>query len=122
LSAPRVLAITVNQACVLKSGTIDDAVVTATSDITFTEDNELKVYPNPTSGKVNFEFRIKDNARVVLDISNVVGMHIDRIFDDDVIATEPNKVVFENSIPPGIYFYNLKWNDKTITGKFIKTE
>ena len=115
----------------MKSGTIPDEVttvneiasseVTAVSDITFTEDNELKVYPNPTSGIVNFEFRINDNARVVLDISNVVGMHIDRIFDNNVNATESHKVVFENSISPGIYFYFLKWNNQTITGKFIKT-
>jgi len=119
-SAPLTMAITVDPNCTLKSGTIANAV-TATSDITFTEDNELKVYPNPTSDKVNFVFRINDNARVVLDISSVVGTHIDRIFDDDVIATEPHKVVFEKSIPPGIYFYNLKWNNQTITGKFIKT-
>jgi len=119
-SAPLEMYITVDQNCTLKSGTISDEAI-ATSEITFTEDNELKVYPNPTSGNVNFEFRIKDNARVVLDISNVVGTHIDRIFDNDVNATEPYRVVFEKSISPGIYFYHLKWNDQTITGKFIKT-
>jgi hypothetical protein len=117
----RDLAINVNQTCVLKSADLAMAEL-ATSEVALSEENELKVFPNPTSGKVNFVFRINENARVTLDITTITGLHVDRIFDDDVTATDPQSVIFEKSIAPGVYFYNLRWNDQTITGKFIRTK
>jgi hypothetical protein len=83
--------------------------------------NEVNVFPNPTAGPVTFEFQISDNAKVTIDITSMTGQHIERIFDADVQAGDTKTVIFEKSLPPGIYLYNMRWNDRTITGKFIKT-
>jgi hypothetical protein len=30
-------------------------------------------------------------------------------------------VVFDKSLPSGVYLYILRWNNEVVTGKFIKT-
>ena len=105
--------------CVLKDASILTGNEELASDPSI---NELKVFPNPTSGAVTFEFRINVDANVTIDISSIVGAHVYRIFDADVMATETQSVLFDKPILPGVYFYTMRWNDQTITGKFIKTE
>ena len=113
-SIPLNFQITVN-ACTLKSASIEGPEPGPIVK------NELKVYPNPTSGAVNFEFQITENARVTLDIITMIGTPIDRVFDADVEAGETHIELFDKAIPTGVYFYQMKWNDQIITGKFIKT-
>jgi hypothetical protein len=82
--------------------------------------NEINVYPNPTAGPVTFEFKISENAKATLDITSTNGEHIARIFDAEVEAGNTQKVVFEKSLPPGVYLYYLRTNTHLLTGKFIK--
>jgi hypothetical protein len=82
--------------------------------------NEVSVYPNPTTGPVTFEFQISENSRATLDITSMNGEQIARIFDAKVEAGIKQKVVFEKSLPPGVYLYYLRSNNHLLTGKFIK--
>jgi len=82
----------------------------------------LKVYPNPSSGPVTFDFSVSINAKVTLDIFAMSGQRIARIFDADVEADVAQTVVFDKSLPSGVYVYVLKWNDQVVTGKFVKTK
>ena len=82
----------------------------------------LKVYPNPSSGPVTFDFSVSINAKVTLDIFAMSGQRIARIFDADVEADVTQTVVFDKSLPSGVYVYVLKWNDQVVTGKFVKTK
>ena len=121
-SIARTIAITILKAAIIPVFDVQGAVdiPTAKLDVTLAK-NELKVYPNPTSGQVTFEFRISENAKVTLDITSIIGERISRIFDAVVEAEETKTVIFEKSLPPGVYLYYMRWNDRTITGKFIKT-
>jgi len=117
-SISRSIDITVNGST-LKSGSLStplntDAPVIPTID--------LKVYPNPSSGPVTFEFRINDNAKTTLDIFGVSGKRIARIFDANVESSVIQTVHFDESLPSGIYVYVLKWNDQVITGKLIRNK
>jgi hypothetical protein len=104
----------------LKSGDIFEAAAVAPQNVE-RGDNSLKVYPNPASGPVTFEFQINENTKATLDIFTVSGQRISRIFDADVNANEIQTVFFDKSLPSGVYVYVLKWNDQVITGKIIRT-
>ena len=91
------------------------------SDLTVAK-NELKVYPNPTSGQATFEFGITENARVTLDIYSITGQHIDRIFDASMDAGIKQKVLFDQSLSTGTYPCIMRWNNQMITVKLIITQ
>lgn len=112
------LPITVNN-CILKSGVLDGSEVTVTSP---SATNELKVYPNPASGAVTFEFRIGVSAKATLDLTSMSGQLIDRMFDADVEAGIQQNVFYEKSLAPGVYIYMLRWNNQLLTGKLIITK
>ena len=120
MSLPRLIFIIVDKK-ILKSGSLsvdtDKVIIDALS-----AKNELKAYPNPTSGAIFFEFRINDNAKATLDITSMNGQRIARIFDADVEAGITQTVLFDKTLATGTYIYYLKWNDQMITGKFIKTK
>ena len=118
-SLPRVLFVIVDK-LILKSGSFSLDADKVNIDA-ISAKNELKAYPNPTSGAIFFEFRISDNAKATLDITSMNGQRIARIFDADVEAGITQTVFFDKSLAAGTYIYYLKWSDQLITGKFIKT-
>ncbi len=118
-SLPRVMFIIVDKT-ILKSGSLSDDYNKSSIDA-ISAKSELKVYPNPTSGPVIFEFRIGVNTKATLIITSMTGQRIATIFDADVEAGITQTVVFEKSLPTGTYLYFLNWKDQRITGKFVKT-
>ncbi|MEI6677641.1 MAG: T9SS type A sorting domain-containing protein, partial [Mariniphaga sp.] len=101
----------------LLSGDFDKGSIDALS-----AKNELKAYPNPTSGPVVFEFRIGENAKATLDITSITGQLIARVFNANVEAGIPQNVICNESLAPGVYLYILRWNGQTIIGKLIITQ
>jgi hypothetical protein len=81
--------------------------------------SDLKVYPNPASGPVTFEFNIADNAKATLDLFSMAGKRIATIYNADVEAGIPYKVIYTESLAPGVYVYILRWNNQVLTGKLI---
>jgi hypothetical protein len=119
-SIARTLAITGLKSLYIPVGITQGAVElqTAKIDVTILE-NELNVYPNPTSGIAIFEFRIDENARVKLDIFSLNGKHIDRIFNADALAGIIQTVRFDHSLPTGIYPCVLRWKGRMISIKLV---
>jgi hypothetical protein len=117
-SAPRSGFITIGTT--LKAGIISDVIEPATMDATPAK-IELKVYPNPASGPVTFEFMVTVDAKVTIDIFSISGKQIARIFNTDVEANVSQTVIFDEPLSSGVYPYVLKWNDQVVTGKLIKT-
>jgi hypothetical protein len=83
--------------------------------------SSINAHPDPTTGPVTFDFNVSINAKVTIDISSMTGQRIARIFDADVEADVTQTVVFDKSLPSGVYLYILRWNNEVVTGKFIKT-
>ena len=103
----------------LKAGIISDVLDPVKADATPPK-IDLKVYPNPASGPVTFDFRVSVDAKVTLDIFSISGQRIARIFDADIDADVMQSVIFNEPHPSGLYVYVLKWNDQVVTGKLIR--
>jgi uncharacterized protein YjdB len=79
----------------------------------------LKVYPNPTSGPVTFEFELDEDARAILDIYSISGQHIATIYNSETEAGNIHNLSFNQSLPSGTYPCILRWKGKMITVKLV---
>ena len=119
-SIARTIAISGLKAAIIPAATIQgSAEAPADVQVITPRLNELKVYPNPTSGQVTFEFQITQDAKAKLDIYTMNGQHISRIFDADLKAGVIQTVLFDQSLPSGIYPCILTWKGEMITVKLI---
>ncbi len=73
----------------------------------------MKVYPNPSDGKITFDFN-GNNTKCTLIITNISG---NEILHEEIVDSSK----FDLSVKPaaGIYFYTLLNNNFTYTGKLI---
>jgi hypothetical protein len=87
------------------------------------ESNNLKVYPNPFSEQVTFEFVSGVDARALLEIDNMLGQRVATLMDGWVEKGVLNRAQFKpmNS-KSGIYIYKLILNGNVQTGKVIYKE
>ena len=84
---------------------------------------ELKVFPNPFTDKVTFEFVSAANAYGTLDIYSLTGQHVARILDRQVSAGELNRVEFiPNNNSTGVYLYRLDLDGNIQIGRVIYKE
>jgi len=85
-----------------------------------TGNSGLKVYPNPFSDKVTFEFTSPQDAHAVLEIHNLLGQKINVLMDVNVKQGVVNKAEYEPAgQSPGILIYQLKLDDSVQTGRLI---
>lgn len=120
-SAARSMTITLVKGAVIPSDTINQAA--ATIPVTLLDitpgNSQLLIYPNPTLGQANLEFRISNDAHVTLDIVSMSGHRITRIFDADLVAGISQTVLLQQALPTGVYFCVMRWNGKMITEKLV---
>jgi hypothetical protein len=84
------------------------------------EANSLKVYPNPFSEKLNFEFVSDKTARAVIEIFNMTGQSVTRLLDQQVQKGVMNRVEYEpTNIISGVYLYKLTIDGNTSVGRVI---
>jgi hypothetical protein len=84
------------------------------------EMNSLKVYPNPFSDKLNFEFVSDKSARAVIEIFNMTGQSVTRLLDQHVQEGVINRVEFApTNIISGMYMYKLTIDGNSTVGKVI---
>jgi uncharacterized protein YjdB len=120
-SAARSMTITLVKGAVIPSDTINQAaakIPVTLLEIT-PENNQLKIYPNPTLGQANFDFQISTDAHVTLDIVSMSGHQIARIYDADLVAGILQTVLLQQTLPTGVYFCVMRWNGKMITEKLV---
>jgi len=87
------------------------------------EPSDLKVYPNPFTEKVTFEFVSGKDAYGVLEIFNITGQKVARILDRPVEAGVMNRIEYEpNSKVTGMYFYRLDLGGELQVGRIIYKE
>ncbi len=102
-----------------KSGQFDN-LVTETVENPIGEINDLKVYPNPFSQKLNFEFVSARNANAILEIYNLNGQLIAKLLDQPVQGGVLNRIEYTpNEIISGMYIYKLNLDGNISVGKVI---
>ena len=81
----------------------------------------LNVYPNPSKAQVNFDLVFeKDMKNVVLEIVNLTGQKVVELYNGNVLEGAQNHFEFDASkFNEGIYFYHLKAEGKSVTGKVV---
>ena len=80
--------------------------------------NAIKLYPNPTTGKVFIQSRQRIGSSVEVKIFNTVGGLVKRLEWD---ALELTQSIDLQGIASGIYFVELKVNGQSLTRKLSVT-
>lgn len=76
-------------------------------------------FPNPFKDKTTFEFQLKQAAHIILEIRDITGK---RFLNQNLGLKHAgrNVIQFENqNLESGIYFYTLKSDNESISGKMI---
>ncbi|HCY43081.1 MAG TPA: hypothetical protein DHV48_17390, partial [Prolixibacteraceae bacterium] len=82
--------------------------------------SSLKVYPNPFSDKVMFEFVSGADAHAVLEINNMLGQKVATLLDKQVSKGVMNRIEYEpKDVISGIYLYRLTLDGNVQIGKLI---
>ena len=78
-------------------------------------------YPNPFNPTTNIRFDLKADAKVTLEIYNVLGMKV-RTFDNSTMSAGTHEIPVDMStMPSGVYYYRFTAIDNT--GKaFVQTQ
>ncbi|NOX89486.1 MAG: T9SS type A sorting domain-containing protein [Calditrichaeota bacterium] len=80
----------------------------------------MQNYPNPFNPTTNIEFKPNESGRVTLEVFDVNGRLVQKLFDDKVQANRLYRVEFKgNNLSSGIYFYRLKINNHLETRKMV---
>ena len=78
---------------------------------------DVKVYPNPASGRLFFEVSDLLNNDISVTIVNSQGS---TVYSSRFKPDFDNKINIDvNEYKPGVYFYNMQINNKNYNGKFI---
>lgn len=80
----------------------------------------LMVYPNPSSGDVNFSFDVDEEGEVTLFVSDVSGRTVKTILNKQMVA---GKYVYTDNISnlsDGVYMASLLTNNNKATAKIVK--
>ncbi|MCD4770028.1 MAG: T9SS type A sorting domain-containing protein, partial [Bacteroidales bacterium] len=91
---------------------IDDNVINDSRTV-------LKAYPNPFNPTINFSFTLEENSETEIKIFNIKGELISSIKEDFLNIGE-NKISWRtDNISSGVYFVQLKVNNKILETKKI---
>jgi hypothetical protein len=79
----------------------------------------LKVFPNPTSGKINIEFNLNDNVPVNIELFNSSGQKLKTISGLQTFAGKNHIESDLTNYPTGIYWITVRTDNFSETRKFI---
>ena len=84
------------------------------------DETEMRVFPNPTSGEITIDFKVKQTGRVKLYIVGMNGEITHVILDKDMPEGEYVYSSNINHLIQGIYVASLQAKNQKITKKIIK--
>ena len=102
---------------------VDQAIVDQTKVAQITDGfdaSALKVYPNPFTDKVYFEFVSGKDTHAVLEITNILGQKIKTLIDGPVKAGVMNRVEYQpENMVSGILIYRLILDGNVQNGRVV---
>jgi len=81
----------------------------------------LKVYPNPFTDHLYFDLQLQNDAKVIIEIYNLSGVKLARIFSQDIKAFDDYRIEYApENVSSGILIYRMYIDGKIyFTGKAI---
>ncbi len=96
----------------------------ATTNVGIAENNEdlhnVKVSPNPFTGKTNITYSLPKPSQVELIIIDITGKELIKLVNEKQSKGTQTAVLNASKLNNGIYFYKLKIGDKLQEGKLIR--
>jgi hypothetical protein len=83
------------------------------------EYNLAQNYPNPFNPVTTIEYALPEAARVRIEVYNTLGQIVDVLMDGFQDAGYYVVTWSAGEIPSGVYFYRIKANDYTATGRMV---
>jgi hypothetical protein len=85
--------------------------------------NSFEVFPNPSSGQVQFSFVADDNGPVTLDLYDVNGKLVQNIYRGSLQKGNLKEAVFiKGNFPAGVYIASLKTASGITQKKIVFTK
>lgn len=82
----------------------------------------VKNYPNPFSQRTTIEFTLPQTARVSLRVLNMMGEEVLTVLSETMHAGIHQADVDARQLSSGIYLYELRINEQTVTGKMNRSQ
>ena len=99
---------------------IDDlSFTTATAINESSIENGLNLYPNPSAGEVNIILNNAPSKDLQISLKDISGRTIKSYSNEELILYENEIKLKINSYEPGIYFMEMKSNNKVFTKRII---
>jgi len=90
---------------------------TESIDFVKAQDSLLRVYPNPAQNRVNFEFS-NIIGQLRLELINMEGkIVLSQVWSERESLSQEINI---RQLPPGLYYYRLRFSGETRLGKLIK--
>lgn len=81
----------------------------------------VKSYPNPFSNQINLSYDIQGEAKVEIEILDMMGNVLETIESGKVVSGASTSTwEADGTIIPGVYFYSIRANDEVHRGKILK--
>ncbi|WP_372652842.1 Ig-like domain-containing protein, partial [Draconibacterium sp.] len=91
-----------------------------TTNIETVDPVAIKIYPNPFSNRLRFEFVSPESVDARIDIYDMTGRKVNTIFEDHIIGGVKYNSTFEpKTLISGMYIYRVKIGDEIYNGKAI---
>jgi hypothetical protein len=85
-----------------------------------TDAAKFTAYPNPFSGQTMIQFNAAEDGRATIELNNIDGKLIAKLFDGDIKAGQDYKVTLDGSqLPVGIYIATMRSGDTVTHQKLI---
>ncbi len=77
------------------------------------------VYPNPFNPSVTIQFHLVKDSRVSLKVFDTLGREVATLVDGVQKAGDHSVVFAAEKLPSGVYYYELRTNEKVDSGKML---
>ena len=98
---------------------------TVAADNTGTDINgafEFKAYPNPFSNLAFVEFRMPESSFVTVQVYNNLGISEKILFNNKVTPNQWYKLALSGSLPAGIHYFTIRFNNKLYSRKLVSVK
>ena len=106
---------TITSASCAKNFTIDESCIKTTQLKVRSEATISSIFPNPSGLKATIEIASRGNPSVKLEIYDVFGRLVEKVFDGELTSNKQAIALPTNAYTPGLYFCRLLSRERSMS-------